>query len=238
MRLIGLFFVGVALSVCSCGGMKPAVPADAGGAVSGGVGVGGVVVDSLRDCDLLFQASPSGNAITDVTRGACGLRIDHVGVFARVEGRPSVIEAVPGRGVCVTPIDSFMSRSVAADGIPLVVVGRVTGNVDIGKSLDGVRRFIGCRYDSLYLPGNREIYCSELVQMSFVDSNENLIFKPIPMTFRDASGRIPDYWTRFYARHGMPVPEGRDGTNPGEMSRRKNVRILMKFKRLEGMDKK
>lgn len=185
-----------------------------------GAADGGVVADSLRDCDLLFHVSSSGNAITDVTRGTDGMLIDHVAVFARIGGCPSVIEALPGRGVCVTPLEEFVKRSSA------VVVGRVTGDFDAEASLNEVRRFIGCGYDSLYLPGNREIYCSELVQQSFVDSGGNLVFDSVPMTFRDASGHIPEFWTRFYARHGMEVPEGWQGSNPGEMSRRKNVEIL------------
>lgn len=181
---------------------------------------GGVVADSLRDCDLLFHVSSSGNAITDVTRGTDGMLIDHVAVFARIGGRPSVIEALPGRGVCVTLLEEFVKRS------SVVIVGRVKGCLDTEASLNEVRRFIGCGYDSLYLPGNREIYCSELVQQSFVDGGGNLVFDSVPMTFRDASGHIPEFWTRFYARHGMEVPEGWQGSNPGEMSRRKNVEIL------------
>ncbi|WP_288317532.1 YiiX/YebB-like N1pC/P60 family cysteine hydrolase [Xylanibacter caecicola] len=186
-----------------------------------------MAVDSLRDCDLLFQSSRSANAITDVTRGVAGMNIDHVGVFARLGGKPSVIEALPGRGVCITPIDSFMVRGASGGTCRPVAVGRVTSNLDFDVSLYRVSCFIGSRYDSLYLPDNKEIYCSELVQLSFLDKDKNLIFDTVPMTFRDETGSVPDYWKRFYARHGMPVPEGKPGTNPGEMSRRKNVRIVM-----------
>ena len=51
------------------------------------------------------------------------------------------------------------------------------------------------------------------------------MFDPIPMSFHDETGNITDYWRDFYARQGMDVPEGRDGTNPGEMSRRKIIKI-------------
>lgn len=175
---------------------------------------------ALRDCDLLFQVNPGGNAITDVTSGVDGLAIDHVAIFVRLDGRPSVIEALPERGVCVTPVDSFLGRRRFADGRPAVVVGRVGERLDCAKTIAAALSYVGCRYDSLYLPDNDEIYCSELVLLSFVDSTGCHIFEPIPMTFRDADGRIPDYWTEFYARHGMPVPEGRPGSNPGELSRR------------------
>lgn len=229
MKKKGLYISFVSLFLCACIGTTAAGYIYNKGVVSDRVSVWTAVVDSLRDCDLLFQAAPSANAITDVTHGADGLRIDHVGVFARIDGRPSVIEALPGRGVCINNIDSFMCRSVSATGVPLVIVGRVTSEFDAEASLCGVLRFIGCDYDSLYLPGNREIYCSELVQMSFVDGDGRFVFDAIPMTFRDASGQIPEFWTRFYERHGMAVPEGWPGTNPGEMSRRSNVKIVMRF---------
>ena len=180
--------------------------------------------------DLLFCVSPAANAITDVTAGIDSLLIDHVGVFAHIDGRASVIEALPGRGVCITPVDTFVARRISGDGtMAPVLVGRVTGSVDIGASLNEVLRFVGCGYDSLYLPGNREIYCSELVQLSYVDSLGRQVFGTVPMTFRDVSGHIPEMWTRFYARHGMEVPEGWPGSNPGEMSRRKNVRIVRRL---------
>lgn len=228
MKIIGLSIAAIAFSVCfsSCTALSRWLCTD--NVMPDIMEVSTFAIDSLHDCDLLFQASVSGNAITDVTRGVDDMNIDHVGVFARIDGRPSVIEALPGHGVCVTPLDSFLCRRMSPEGVPQGVVGRVTG-LDVQASLNGVQRFIGCNYDSLYLPGNREIYCSELVQFSFVDGGDNFVFESVPMTFRDSSGHIPDFWTRFYARHGMAVPEGRPGTNPGEMSRRKKVRIVMRF---------
>ena len=204
MKIIGLSIAAIAFSVCfsSCTALSRWLCTD--NVMPDIMEVSTFAIDSLHDCDLLFQASVSGNAITDVTRGVDDMNIDHVGVFARIDGRPSVIEALPGHGVCVTPLDSFLCRRMSPEGVPQVVVGRVTG-LDVQASLNGVQRFIGCNYDSLYLPGNREIYVSEL------------------------SRHISHFWTRFYARHGMAVPEGRPGTNPGEMSRRKKVRIVMRF---------
>ncbi|MDO4934528.1 MAG: YiiX/YebB-like N1pC/P60 family cysteine hydrolase, partial [Prevotella sp.] len=103
---------------------------------------------ALRDCDLLFQVNPGGNAITDVTSGVDGLAIDHVAIFARLDGRPSVIEALPERGVCITPVDSFLGRRRFADGRPAVVVGRVGERLDCAKTIAAALSYVGCRYDS------------------------------------------------------------------------------------------
>ena len=164
----------------------------------------------LHTGDLLFHVVSQGNAITDVTPGM----IDHVAI---VMSRDSVIEAV-GKGVKMTPIDSLRQQ----DGYYLMA--RVKG-ADSKQSLRNALQYLGRPYDRLYLPDNDAIYCSELVQLSFVDKHGKRLFSPIPMSFHDATGRITDYWRQFYAKHQLEVPEGEPGTNPGELSQRREIRI-------------
>lgn len=183
-----------------------------------------ISVDSLRTCDLLFVVNTQGNAITASTQTAYGLPIDHVGV-AIVEGRGvSVCEAIPEEGVTRTPLCRFLGRAVGADGRARVLVGRVS-DVDTAQSLARLNA-IHAPYDSLYLPGLEAVYCSELVQVAMVDADGREVFPTIPMSFHDASGQILPYWTAFYARHGMAVPEGLPGTNPAQLSRDKRVTLL------------
>ncbi|MCH5307428.1 MAG: hypothetical protein J1E37_05055 [Prevotella sp.] len=170
---------------------------------------------TLHTGDLLFHVADKGNSITDVTPGM----IDHVAI---VFCRDSVIEAV-GRGVTITPLDSLRSQQ------GYYIIGRVKG-VDARCSVNNARQYLGRAYDYLYLADNDEIYCSELVQLSFVDKQRNRLFAPVPMSFHDASGQITPYWTQFYAQRGMQVPEGQPGTNPGELSCRHNVRLKGRLK--------
>ena len=165
----------------------------------------------LTTADLLFHVTPQSNAITDVTPGM----IDHVAI---VLNKDSVIEAV-GRGVVITPIDSLRQQP------GYYLIGRVKG-VHRASSITHARTYLGRAYDYLYLPDNEAIYCSELVQFSFVDKHGNRLFEPIPMSFHDETGQITDYWHRFYKERGMEVPEGQPGTNPGELSRRRQIRIV------------
>ena len=165
----------------------------------------------LMPCDLLFHVAPTSNQITDVTPGM----IDHVAICISSD---SVIEAI-GRGVVTTPLDSLLRRD---DGS--YIRGRVRG-VSRRRTLANARRYLGRDYDYLYLPDTDAIYCSELVQFSFVDRRGRPLFSPIPMSFHDASGRITDYWTQFYESRGLSVPEGQPGTNPGELSQRKQVKL-------------
>ena len=166
---------------------------------------------TLHTGDLLFHVTERGNAITDVTPGM----IDHVAI---VLSRDSVIEAV-GRGVVTTPLDSLRHQS------GYYIIGRVR-QADDCLSVTNARRYLGRPYDDLYLPDNDAIYCSELVQFSFVDKAGALLFFPVPMSFHDSTGRITDYWTQFYAQRGIAVPEGQPGTNPAELSKRENIKIV------------
>ena len=176
----------------------------------------------LQEGDLLFTCSEEPNAITDVTSGVEQLPIDHVAVVHRIGGETGplyVIEAIKPV-VCLTPIDTFLCRN------PQVVVGMVNTTFDVHNSIKRCLSMVGRPYDDLYLPGDSAVYCSELVQMSYVVEDGSQVFDTVPMSFHDASGKVTNYWTEFYAEHGMAVPEGEPGTNPGELSRRPQVTIL------------
>ena len=201
----------------------------------------------LREGDLLFHVvdEGEGNAITAVTPGG----IDHVAIYIGSSGvqkfgsscvpavasdqRSSagvqkfgssgdvtgwVVEAV-GSGVVMTQMDSLLHR----DG-GYYLAGRVRG-IDRRRSVSNALSYLGRPYDDLYLADNEAVYCSELVQLSFVDRRGERVFEPVPMSFHDSTGVVTPYWREFYSRQGMEVPEGKPGTNPGELSRRKRVRL-------------
>ena len=168
----------------------------------------------IRPADLLFHVSDEENAITAVTPAM----IDHVAI---VVSQDSVIEAV-GKGVVTTPLDSLRAQKGH------YLIGRVR-RADSRKSLEKARRFLGQAYDTLYLPDNDAIYCSELVQLSFVNDHGRPIFQTVPMTFRDSTGQIPVHWQELYRRNGLAVPEGLPGSNPAELSQRKIVKIVGKL---------
>ena len=175
--------------------------------------------NDVLDGDLLFCIADEDNEITDVTQGIDGMKIEHVGIYYN----KSVIEATKSKGVCVTPIDSFIRHNGRR-----VIVGRVE-SADIRLSIENVLKYKGLPYDTLFMPDDRAMYCSELVQKSYVRSDSTLIFSPIPMSFHDDSGNITPFWTDFYKQRGMEVPEGMPGSNPGELSRRESVRIIRRW---------
>ncbi len=181
--------------------------------------------DSLQCCDLIFVTSPSANAITDVTNGFSNLPIDHVAIYYEAKGSQRIIESVPDGGVQMKDLQQFISENKGAHAY----VARVTAEYDAARTLRNAFSYVGRPYDHLFLADNEAIYCSELVQFSFVDRQGKRVFSPIPMSFHDSQGQITEFWIRFYKKHGMEVPEGFPGTNPGELSRRNNVMVLFQL---------
>lgn len=179
----------------------------------------GVGVGNLCEGDLLFCAQVKGNNITDVTQGVGGMKIDHVAIFHRQDGRTFALEAIHS-GVGLTPIDSFMARREA------VLAVRLRDTLGVARSVERALGFIGRPYDFNFMPDDSAFYCSELVQKCYRDSRGELVFKPIPMSFHDQSGRITPYWHDYYARQGLQVPEGEPGSNPGDLSRSAAICIL------------
>ena len=167
----------------------------------------------LRTGDLLFHVVDSPNHITNVTPG----NIDHVAIYA---GNGQVVEAIPQKGVACTTLDTLLSR---ASGY--YRVAKVRG-AHRQQSVDRALSRVGLPYDSLFLPDNEAIYCSELVVLSFVDSHGQQLFQSVPMTFTDSTGSIPLFWQQLYSRHGMDVPQGLPGSNPAELAQRRQVVLV------------
>ena len=175
----------------------------------------------LHEADLIFVVNDAGNAITQSTQDTGKWPIDHVAIFHRTAyGKPSVIQAIH-QGVCITPLDSLLTDN----DVSALLIGRVSG-VNVKATIKNSLSFLGKPYDHYFAPSDSAIYCSELVQKSFVDAKGHLIFEPIAMSFHNTDGKILPYWTEHYRSIGSRVPEGAPGTNPAELSRRPLVTIL------------
>ncbi len=169
----------------------------------------------IAEGDLLFILPAAPNDIT-ITTGTADLAADHVAICHRIGGQRGplyLIEAIPSAGVTLTPVDSLLSREPDVT----LLVGSVAG-LNTAASVEHALRFIGRPYDHLFLPSDSAIYCSELVQRTFVDTGGAAVFPTIPMSFHDATGRVTDNWRQHYARHGLDVPEGQPGTNPTQLA--------------------
>ena len=176
----------------------------------------------------MFVVKETSNPITDATQGIDGLKIDHVAIYHHTDSADYALEAI-GKGVVLTPLTAFLNRTKGKEGKPLVAVGRVITDCDMNTSMKRALSYVGRPYDHFYMPDDKEIYCSELIQKSFVDHHGLPVFPTIPMSFHDKDGKILDSWKQFYAFYHREVPEGEPGTNPGQLSRDKAVKVTYAF---------
>ena len=180
-------------------------------------------LSEVSEGDLFFIVHWQGNNITEVTAG--DLPIDHVAIAHRIGGNDGLLYAIEAIDpiVTLTPIDTLLRRT-ADDGDSLMVA-RVQG-IDARATTARALQYVGRPYDHLYLPDDKEIYCSELVQLACVDCSGRQIFDTQPMSFHDISGNITPYWTEFYHSRGLTVPEGEPGTNPASLYAHPRVTIV------------
>ena len=187
-------------------------------------GVAQNMAAQLQEGDLLFCVSAQGNNITQVTQGVDDLAIDHVGIVHLRRDSVFVLEAIH-QGVVLTPIDSFLVRRDS-----LVIATRLADTTGVASSVQRALQYLCRPYDFLFMPSNDAFYCSELVQKNYLDADGQLVFKPIPMSFHDKTGKVTQFWKDYYARKGLQVPEGCPGSNPGDLSRSPKLRFLFSFR--------
>lgn len=180
----------------------------------------------LQTGDLIFEIASDNemsNAIAEATAQSDSLKFSHVGIIMIDDNShmPSVIEATGQKGVVITPIDSFMNEATSG-----VVVKRLELDFPIDRSIDRAKSYLGRGYDWWFLPDNDEIYCSELVEKSYLLDDNTPVFSTIPMNFRDKEGNMPQFWTDLFNRLGKPIPEGVAGTNPTGISKSPHLRTI------------
>lgn len=180
--------------------------------------------DEVMEGDLLFAYSTTaGRAISDATvHDTTAPPIYHVAIATWVNGKLYALEAID-EGVTLTPYDTFKQRTMSKGGM---LIGRLRDRSGIDQSVSNALEHLGKPYDDLYMIDTQEIYCSELVQLSYVNGSGQRLFPLINMSFHDQQGHILDYWREHYAKRGMAVPEGALGTNPAQIARDPAVEIL------------
>ncbi|WON76377.1 YiiX/YebB-like N1pC/P60 family cysteine hydrolase [Serratia sp. UGAL515B_01] len=184
----------------------------------------------FKQGDLIFtQIGSASNAISAVTEGYRGARVNHVGVIVVNNRGTFVLEAFPPE-VRVTSLSVFLRRSEFKFGKPRYILTRLHRQF---RSLipNAIQYGLEQRnrpYDQLYLTETSALYCSELIVDMFRYANGgNEFFVEQPMSFHDpASGKILPVWIEYYAKFGMNVPQGQPGSNPGSISKDERLSII------------
>lgn len=179
--------------------------------------------------DILFtQIGSDQNAISAVTEGYRGARVNHAGIVVKNNKGVFVLEAFPPE-VRVTQLEVFLRRSNDLSGNARYISARLRpGHTNLVHP--AIQFGLGLRnipYDVLYLTDESALYCSELLVDMFRAANNGVpFFTERPMSFRDpGTGEILPAWVEYYERFGMDVPDGEPGSNPGDIS--KDLRLII-----------
>ena len=182
---------------------------------------------SLHNGDLIFVGLPAGYdaatgsmdaAIASATGEEGGKELIHVAIAEVQDGKVWIIDATIKHGVDRHPLDTFLTDFTLGDGsLPEFIVKRVKG-VDADAAVKRARTLCGRAYDKLFLPDNKELYCTELVQACYQDKDGQPVFLSKPMNFLAPDGSLPPYWEWLFESMGAEVPQGIPGTNPADMA--------------------
>ena len=184
----------------------------------------------FRHGDLIFsQIGSDKNAISAVTEGYRGARVNHMGIILENHKGVFVLEAYPPE-VRVTQLEVFLRRSSDLSGHQRYIVARLK-EVHLSLISPAIEYGLQQRnitYDNLYLTDQSALYCSELVVDMFKFANGGVpFFQEHPMSFRDlATGEIHNAWVEYYERFGMAVPDGEPGSNPGTISKDARLDVI------------
>ena len=181
----------------------------------------------LQNGDLVFVGLPLGydaetGSVDEAIASATGedgvLNLIHVAIAEVKADSIWIIDATIAHGVDRHPLDTFLRDFTLPDGsYPEFIVKRVNG-VDADAAVEKAKSFCGRAYDVRFLPDNEDLYCSELVQRSYLDADGKQVFESEPMNFKAPDGTMPPYWEWLFGQLGMEVPQGLPGTNPQKMS--------------------
>ena len=181
----------------------------------------------LQNGDLIFVGLPMGyhaedgsmdEAISSATGEEGALNLIHVAIAEVRADSVWIIDATIAHGVDRHPLDTFLKDFTLRDGsYPEFIVKRVKG-VDADAAVERAKSFCGRAYDVRFLPDNEDLYCTELVQVSYLDADGKPVFESEPMNFKAPDGTMPPYWEWLFGLLGMDVPQGVPGTNPQGMS--------------------
>lgn len=162
---------------------------------------------------LLCDDTPLSRAIVCASAPA-ELLLDHVGILD-MDSR-TVIEANAKEGVVETPLADFIDRAPRLTGDPGYRLRRIPPDVplDYDAAMRRARSFLGCEYNDRFIPTPGALYCSELVQRSFLLPSGLPYFRSIPLNFRCSDPAAESFWTSHYASFHMPIPQGAPGTSP------------------------
>lgn len=193
----------------------------------------------IKQGDLLFQNTGTGeidNAIKDVTATSIANNYSHVGMAMKQNEKWYVLEAIPKKGICQTPLNEFLNRNKNKLNKSQTTVARLDSYYQpyISKALEYAIERINTPYDEIFLWDDNSYYCSELIYKMFSSQDipkDSIPFLTHPMTFNDSTGNPMQSWVTYYKVRNQPIPEGIEGTNPNLMASSTRIKFVHDYEK-------
>ncbi|MFA5139297.1 MAG: hypothetical protein WC728_08685 [Elusimicrobiota bacterium] len=178
------------------------------------------VLPKLESGDLVFLdlgRAPFLDAIAEPTMeqyGVDGPRLHHSGLVEVVDGQAYVWESWPRKGVTRVPLRFFLARVQGGeDEAGGYYLGRMRPERRSAAlaALARVKGWEGRPFEESMALGGPGFYCAQLISAAFEGSG---FFTPKPMVFGREGSPARELWKKYFAQHGLPVPDGELGVSP------------------------
>ncbi|MFR2312862.1 MAG: YiiX/YebB-like N1pC/P60 family cysteine hydrolase [Weissella confusa] len=176
----------------------------------------------LQTGDLLFVGSTTeqfSQMIAQSTQPkAQTINYTHVGIVELADDGLFVLHASPELGSVRQPLNSFLAAQTGN-----VDLYRLKTSFDFNSVIFKAKTLLGQPYNWSFIASEPGFYCSEFIETAFsVVKNP---FKKIAMTFGPDDSILPE-WQTYYAKLGLPVPNGEPGTNPNALISNQLERVV------------
>lgn len=185
----------------------------------------------LKNGDLIFveaRTSQLSGAINRVTQLSETEKFDHVGILKIGSEGVFVLHASVKKGSNKELLEDFYKKNVENNQQMVVYRLEKAYQYSIDNALEKAHSMLGKPYNFSYVLNDQSYYCSDFIERAF---RENKIFGHIPMNFKDPeTGNIDDFWTTFYDKLGVQVPQDEPGTNPNQLAKSDKLKKLGRLK--------
>jgi cell wall-associated NlpC family hydrolase len=180
----------------------------------------------LKAGDLVFFKTNTlfeSNFISGVVASSpTGKPFDHVAIVVQAEvGKIGLIDATPKQGVVITEYKNLCKTHGFSKDIEVLRMNLAAEKIT--KAVNSAINLVGNEYNDLFTPnfinskGNKAFYCSQLIQYAFNMATQRDIFADIPMSFKDSTGEISQYWKDYYEAISSTIPQDVPGTHPASI---------------------
>ena len=178
----------------------------------------------LQNGDLIFVEAKQENlsgAINRVTQRSKTENFDHIGIIEISEDGIFILHASSKQGSNRQPFNEFYEKNSESNQQMIVYRLKKAYRNSVEPAIAKAKTLLGKPYNWSYVLNEESYYCSDFVERAF---RESLIFEHIPMNFKNLkTNGIDDFWTDFYQKIEMEVPQDKPGTNPNQLASSKKL---------------